>query len=92
MKKELTWFQQHFETGDVTYNVRHSQEGRQPHGFDYSIRESELQRIAESRGKMTWDESDILANHATVHAEIVTRAPLLVAPVVTPEPEPAPEE
>lgn len=71
MNKELTWFQQSFESGLVTYNVLTSQEGQDTYGTDYSVSADHLQSIAENRGKSSWDEDDIILYHLNKHNQQV---------------------
>lgn len=88
MKKELTWFQQSFENCTVTYNVKHTDDKGRVYGFDYVATHDQLQAVAESRGKSTWDEHDVIAHHYMEQAESVS----LAEPPKNPdrEPEPAP--
>lgn len=73
MKKELMWFIQHFGLSDeVTYNVRYSPTGKPTFGVDYRVTSATLTLVAESRGRPTWDEHDIITAHGTFTSEVIT--------------------
>lgn len=74
MTKELMWYQQHFETGRITYNVRYSIDGQQPTGRDFDILEEDLLESAGRRRMTTWDQQDIIILHGTVYAEVISVA------------------